>query len=138
MNDYIRYVLFELQNSLGLVMLAGILAVAVLAFIYFIKKHGRERKFPWGKIVLSLIFAGYLLIVIYATLLRDQGTFIRVYNLHLFRAWREAWNKFSVMNWANVLLNVALFVPLGGLLPLLWQKCRKWYVNLPIGFGTSL
>lgn len=140
MNDYIRYVLFELQNSLGLVMLAGILAVAVLAFIYFIfkKKHGRERKFPWGKIVLSLIFAGYLLIVIYATLLRDQGTFIRVYNLHLFRAWREAWNNFSVLNWANVLLNVALFVPLGGLLPLLWKKSRKWYVTLSIGFGVSL
>lgn len=140
MNDYLRYILYELENSLGLVMLALILAIAVIAVIYLVfkKKHGKEKKFPWGKIVLSLIFAGYLLIVIYATLLRGQGTFIRVYNLHLFRAWREAWNKFSVMNWANVLLNVALFVPLGGLLPLLWQKCRKWYVTLPIGFGASL
>ena len=140
MNDFLRYVLFELTNSLGLVMLALILAIAVIAVIYLVfkKKHGKEKKFPWGKIVLSLILAGYLLIVIYATLLRGQGTFIRVYNLHLFRAWREAWNKFSVMNWANVLLNVALFVPLGGLLPLLWQKCRKWYVTLPIGFGASL
>lgn len=140
MNDFIRYVLFELQNSLGLVMLALILALAAIAIAYllFKKKAGTEKKFPWGKITLFLLFAGYLLIVIYATLLRDQGTFIRVYNLHLFRAWREAWNKFSVMNWANVLLNVALFVPLGGLLPLLWKKCRKWYVTLPIGFGLSL
>ena len=140
MNDYLRYILFELSNSLGLVMLAGILAIAAIAVIYIVfkKKHGKEKKFPWGKIVLSLILAGYLLIVIYATLLRGQGTFIRAYNLHLFRAWREAWNKFSVMNWANVLLNVALFVPLGGLLPLLWKKCRKWYVTLPIGFGLSL
>ena len=140
MNDFLRYVLFELQNSLGLVMLAGIMAVAVIGIVclLFKKKYGKEKKFPWGKIVLSLILAGYLLIVIYATLLRGQGTFIRVYNLHLFRAWREAWNKFSVMNWANVLLNVALFVPLGGLLPLLWKKCRKWYVTLPIGFGLSL
>ena len=128
MNDFIRYVLFELQNSLGLVMLALILALAAIAIAYllFKKKAGTEKKFPWGKITLFLLFAGYLLIVIYATLLRDQGTFIRVYNLHLFRAWREAWNNFSVLNWANVLLNVALFVPLGGLLPLLWKKCRKW------------
>ena len=140
MNNFLRYVLFELQNSLGLVILAGILSIAVIAVIYLMykKKHGKERKFPWGKIALYLILAGYLLIVIYATLLRGQGTFIRVYNLHLFRAWREAWNNFSVLNWANVLLNVALFVPLGGLLPLLWKKCRKWYVTLPIGFGTSL
>lgn len=140
MNDYLRYILYELENSLGLVMLALILAVAVIAVIYLVfkKKHGKEKKFPWGKIVLSLILAGYLLLVVYATLLRGHSTFIRVYNLHLFRAWWEAWNKFSVMNWANVLLNVALFVPLGGLLPLLWKKCRKWYVTLPIGFGLSL
>ena len=140
MNDYLRYVLYELENSLRLVMLAGILAITVITIVYLVfkKKHGKEKKFPWGKIALTLILAGYLLIVIYATLLRGQGTFIRVYNLHLFRAWREAWNNFSVLNWANVLLNVALFVPLGGLLPLLWKKCRKWYVTLPIGFGLSL
>ena len=140
MNDYLRYVLYELENSLRLVMLAGILAITVITIVYLVfkKEHGKEKKFPWGKIVLSLILAGYLMIVIYATLLRVQGTFIRVYNLHLFRAWREAWNNFSVLNWANVLLNVALFVPLGGLLPLLWKKCRKWYVTLPIGFGLSL
>ena len=140
MNDYLRYILYELENSLVLVMLAGILAIAVITIVYLVfkKKHGKEKKFPWGKIMLSLILAGYLLIVVYATLLRVQGTFIRVYNLHLFRAWREAWNNFSVLNWANVLLNVALFVPLGGLLPLLWKKCRKWYVTLPIGFGLSL
>ena len=140
MNDYLRYVLYELENSLVLVMLAGILAIAVITIVYLVfkKKHGKEKKFPWGKIMLSLILAGYLLIVVYATLLRGHSTFIRVYNLHLFRAWREAWNNFSVLNWANVLLNVALFVPLGGLLPLLWKKCRKWYVTLPIGFGLSL
>ena len=140
MNDYLRYILYELENSLGLVMLALILAVAVIAVIYLVfkKKHGKEKKFPWGKIVLSLILAGYLLIVVYATLLRGHSTFIRAHNLHRYRAWREAWNKFSVQNWVIVLLNVALFVPLGGLLPLLWKKCRKWYVTLPMGFSVSL
>ena len=61
MNDYIRYVLFELTNSLGLVIRALILAIAVIAVIYLVfkKKHGKEKKFPWGKIVLSLILAGY-------------------------------------------------------------------------------
>ena len=136
----VRYVLVELKNSLGLVMLALILAVAVIAVIYLVfkKKHGKEKQFPWGKIVLSLILAGYLLIVVYATLLRGHSTFIRAHNLHRYRAWREAWNKFSVQNWVIVLLNVALFVPLGGLLPLLWKKCRKWYVTLPMGFSVSL
>lgn len=30
-----------------------------------------------------------------------------------------------------------MFVPLGVLLPLLWKKCRKWYVTIPIGFAIS-
>ena len=49
MNDYLRYILFELQNSLGLVMLAGILAITVITIVYLVfkKKHGKEKKFPW-------------------------------------------------------------------------------------------
>lgn len=140
MPDFLKYVLYELKNSLGLVFLAGILALFVLAFAYFIhkRKYKGEKKFPWAKVFLWLVFLGYLIIVIYATMLRWSGFFHREWNLHLFRAWREAWNNFSAKNWANVLLNVTMFGPLGFLLPLLGKKFRKWYVTLPAGFGASL
>ena len=140
MPDFLKYVLYELKNSLGLVFLAGILALALLAVVYFVHRlrYKGEKKFPWAKVFLWLAFLGYLIIVIYATLLRWSGFFHREWNLHLFRAWREAWNNFSAKNWANVLLNVAMFVPLGFLLPLLGKPFRKWYVTLPISFGTSL
>ena len=140
MSEFLRYVLFELKNSFVLVLLGGILAVAGIAIAYFIHRHKYkgEEKFPWVKVLLWLAFFGYLLIVIYATMLRWSGFFHREWNLHLFRAWREAWNNFSVKNWANVLLNVAMFVPMGFLLPLLGKKLRKWYVTVPAGFGASL
>ena len=140
MPDFLKYVLYELKNSLGLVFLTGILALIVLAFAYFIhkRKYKGEKKFPWAKVFLWLVFLGYLVIVIYATMLRWSGFFHREWNLHLFRAWREAWNNFSAKNWANVLLNVAMFGPLGFLLPLLGKHFHKWYVTLPAGFGVSL
>lgn len=140
MSDFIRFVLYELNSILVLLLLAGILAAAVIAISYFIfkKKHKGEKKFPWGKIILSLILVGYLFIVISATILRKASIYRREYNFHLFRAWIEAWNNFSVKNWGNVLLNVAMFAPLGALLPLLCKKCRKWYVTIPVGFGASL
>lgn len=53
-------------------------------------------------------------------------------------AWREAWNQFSLQAWLNVLLNVALFVPLGIVLPLLARAFRKWYLMLAAGFGMTL
>lgn len=139
MNSFIQYVLYELRDSLGFVILAGVFGALAIgcANLVFRKKYKGERKFPWGKIFLTLILAGYLLFVLSVTILRKQSGFHREYNLHFFRAWREAWNNFSVKNWANVLLNVALFTPLGVLLPLIWRKCRKWYVTIPIGFATS-
>lgn len=140
MPEFLRYVLYELKNSLGLVFLSGIMALIVLGITYFIHKHKYkgQKKFPWAKILLWFIFIGYLIIVIYATMLRWSGFFHRKWNLHLFRAWREAWNNFSAKNWANVLLNVAMFGPLGFLLPLLGKNFRKWYITLPVGFATSL
>ena len=140
MSAFIQYVLSELRSIMILVVLAGILAASVIAVAYLIfkKKHNGEKKFPWRKIILYLFLVGYVFVVISATILRKTGGFRREYNFHLFRAWIEAWNNCSVKNWANVLLNVALFVPLGALLPLLWKKCKKWYITIPIGLGTSL
>ena len=139
MYEFLEYVLSELRTSLGLVCVAGMAALAVLAVIYAVhkKKFGGERKFPWGKAVLWVMFIGYCAIVLYATILRGTGGY-REWNLHLFRAWREAWNNFSAKNWANVLLNVAMFAPLGFLLPLLAKKLRKWYLCIPAGFAVSL
>lgn len=139
MYEFIAYVLSIFLDSLALVLIAGALfAVVVMAAFFFHKRkyHG-EKKFPWGKVVLWLACAGYVMIVLYATLMRMSG-FRMQYNLHLFKAWREAWNNYSIKNIANVLLNVAMFVPLGFLLPLLWKPCRKWYVAIPSGFGFSL
>ena len=140
MPEFLRYVLYELKNSAALVLLAGIMALFVLTIAFFIHKHKYkgQKKFPWVKVLLWLAFLGYLIIVIYATMLRWSGFFHREWNLHLFRAWREAWNNFSAKNWANVLLNVAMFGPLGVLLPLLGKHFRKWYVTLPAGFLASL
>ena len=136
MYEFIEYVLSELRTSLALVFLAGMAALIILGAVWLVfRKSG--RKFHWGKAVLWLAFVGYCAIVTYATILRGVGGY-REWNLHLFRAWREAWNNYSVKNWANVLLNVAMFVPLGSLLPLLGKKFRKWYLTIPAGFAVSL
>lgn len=139
MSEFLEYILWMLQNSLLLVLLVGIAASAVLGITYFIhkRKYKGKKKYPWGKVFLCLVFIGYLAVVLYATTFRASFGH-RAYNLHLFRAWREAWNNFSVKNWANVLLNIALFGPLGFLLPLMGWKFRKWYVTIPTGFAFSL
>ncbi len=139
MSEFMEFVFRQLRNSLVLVFLEGIAAAGVLAVIYLLhrRKYRGEKKFPWGKTICWLLLAGYGLILLYATLFRFFGGF-REINLHLFRAWREAWNNFSAKTWGNLLLNIALFVPLGVLLPLLGKPFRKWYLTIPAGLAVSL
>ena len=135
MFDFLRYVLWELKNSLLPVLLAGLLAAVGLA-VAARKCRRQGRKFPWAVALGWLALVLWLAVVLYATILRHAGGW-REYNLHLLRAWREAWNDFSFKSWANVLLNIALFCPLGFLLPLLWERSRRWYLAIPLGLALS-
>lgn len=138
MSEFLEFVLMKLQSGLVLVLLALMVAAAVVGMIHWLHKRRfkGERQFPWRRTLLWLLLLGYLVLVLYATLLRWHGGY-REWNLHLFRAWREAWNNFSAKSWANVLLNIAMFVPLGFLLPMMGRKFRRWYVTIPAGIGAS-
>jgi len=138
MNDFIRMCLYTLQRSLVPAMLAIVLAAAILAVAYGIHRHRHrgQQRFPWKRAVLWLAAAGYAAIVLYITLGRPSG--IRGLNLHIFRAWREAWNTFSVKGWLNLLLNVGMFIPIGMLLPLLWKRARTAWLGVGCGVAASL
>lgn len=137
MNEFAQFVLSKLQSSIVLILLAvPLLAVGILTVFVIYKK--KQKPFPWRKVLLWTLLSGYLLALVYVTLLRGMTMGYRSINLHLFRAWREAWNNYSVKNWLNVLLNVAMFIPFGFLLPLITPKLRKWYVSIGIGSCLSL
>lgn len=140
LNWFIELVLNELRQGIGQAIAVVGITLAVIAWAYFMhkRKYGGENPFPWKKTAGIVLFAGYLAVVNYATLMRGSWGGVGSMSLHLFRAWREAWNNFSVTAWLNILLNIAMFMPLGILLPLVWKRCRKWYRMLGAGFGLSL
>jgi glycopeptide antibiotics resistance protein len=139
MSEFLRYVFWMVRNSAVLALLIVLGAAAALGAAWLIHRriYKGQRKFPWRKVFLWLLFVIYLAVVFYVTNFRtSMGR--RQVNYHLFRAWREAWSNFSQHRWLNVLLNIAMFAPLGFLLPLLGKKFRKWYLTVPTGFGLSL
>ncbi len=137
MNDFAQFVLSKLQGSIVMILLViPLITVVILAAFLICRK--KQKAFPWKKTILWTLLFGYFVALIYLTLLRGGSAAFRDMNLHLFRAWREAWNNYSVRAWLNVLLNVAMFVPLGILLPLAFPKLRAWYRTIGIGFCLSL
>lgn len=139
MSDFANYVVSYLGRAIPVAVFA--LAMGALGLYYARKRHrrrhGAEVPFPWRKAILTLMLVGYLAVVMFVTVQRG-GFYSGGANFHLFRAWREAWNSFSERSWLNVLLNIGLFVPLGILLPLVWEKARKWYRMLGCGLLATL
>ncbi len=137
MHDFIGYLLTLLQRGMKLAVPAALLCALCLGGAWLLFRR-RGRPFPWGKAIVLILLVGWAALTAYATLMRGEGGMYREWNLQLFLAWREAWNRFTLQIWLNVLLNIALFVPLGLLLPLLAGVFRRWYAMLAAGFGTSL
>ena len=136
MNDFIQYILYLLQRGICFVVPAVLLCVLVLAAGWGISRK-KGCRFPWRRAIALLLLISWLGLTLFVTLFRGEPG-ARQWNFHLFLAWREAWNQFALRAWLNVLLNIALFVPLGILLPLLARVFRKWYAVLLAGFGFSL
>ena len=139
MSDFLNFVLSYLGRAIIIAVFALIPGVCLLlaAAKGHRRRHGPDVPFPWARWILILLLTGYLAVVMFVTV-RQGGFYNGRCNFHLFRAWREAWNSFSQRQWLNVLLNIAMFVPLGILVPLIWPKFQKWYRMLPAGFGVSL
>ncbi|MBO5324249.1 MAG: VanZ family protein [Oscillospiraceae bacterium] len=140
MNEFIKMVLNELRQGIVQGISVAIIAGAVIAYSYAKHKgkYNGEKPFPWRKTILIFLLAGYLAVLGYATLSRLGGMGASGFSFHPFRAWLEAWNNFSVTSWANVLLNIAMLIPFGILVPLLFQRCKKWNYMLLASLGLVL
>ena len=139
MHDFVSYLFYLLQRGMRFAVPAALICGLILAVCYAVCRR-QGRRFPWGKAVCAVLLVGWAVITVFVTLLRSEPNEFaaRQCNLQLFLAWREAYQRFTLQIWLNVLLNIALFVPLGFLLSLLAKPFRKWYAALGAGFGVSL
>ena len=127
-------------------LLAALAAAGIATGLCFllrrpIKAHWEQkhpgREFPGGRILLGVLTVIYLAVLCFVTLLGRAPGYSGYANFHLLRAFRDAWNHFPWQDWGNVLINIAMFVPLGLLLPLLSEKLRRWWSPLAAGVALS-
>lgn len=122
---------------------AGV-TIAVIVFIlltigFFIYKKilKGKKEFSFIQIVLIYIFICYIFALLKATLIgRPAGR--RVINPYLFSSYMEAWYQWSGDGLLQLILNIAMFVPLGVFIPLPSEKFRKLWKAALIGLCTTL
>ena len=114
MHDFVSYLFYLLQRGMRFAVPAALICGLILAVCYAVCRR-QGRRFPWGKAVCAVLLVGWAAVTAFVTLLRSEPNEFaaRQCNLQLFLAWREAYQRFTLQIWLNVLLNIALFVPLG-------------------------
>lgn len=121
-------------------MALGVIIITLFLIGYFLiykKIMKGTNKLNASKVGLWSIFIIYMVIVLGATI-GDRVSMYESVNLHLFSSYKDAYNSFSMIEWRNIILNILMFVPLGFMMPLLFEKCKKWYITYLIGFGVTV
>lgn len=138
MHDFISTVFSIFRQAIPPALIG--LAAGVVLLILLNRKHRRDgTHFPKGQAAAALLLTCYLSGLVAVTLMNRMESGFRIdVQLRPFLAFWEAWNQFTLKVWLNPLLNIAMFVPLGVLLPLAAKPFRRWYWMLAAGAGTSL
>ena len=92
------------------------------------------------KIALSGIFSAYIFLVLWVTLLGRTPT-DHIIELHPLASYRRALNApphLARIEIRNALLNIAMFIPLGIFLPIIWHGLQKFYLALPVAFFAAM
>ena len=136
MHDFIGTIFHVFRRAIPFA-LAG-LAVGAALLIVLARKGRRDGKpLSVGRAAAVLLLLCYLGGLTAITLMDRTGNGMQIYQPFPFLAFWEAWNSFTLQVWLNPLLNIAMFVPLGLLLPLAAKPFRRWYRMLAAGVGTS-
>lgn len=135
MHSFISYICYAFSEAVLPALIGAALGAAILIALWVKRRReGMTFFLPQGAaIVLLFCYLGGLTAI--TVLHRTAGA--SWVQTHLFRAFWEAWNSFTLQIWLNPLLNIAMFVPLGVLLPLAAKPFRRWYWTLAAGAGGS-
>jgi len=134
--------LFKRYAVLGIVVAAVLCLLWLFAYQVVYKKLCKGKKtVPLWKQAMWVVFICYLTVIAGAVFLDRGGHGYaqrQVLNAVPFTLFREAWHSFGAVVWRNFILNIAAFIPLGILLPLLSEKLRRLWKTVGIGCAFTL
>lgn len=113
------------QNALLGIGAALIIAVIVLcAYWLYRKERPSTQRIGRKNALVTVLLLCYVCAVVALTLWNRHSNVEGAINLALFSSYKEAWYAFSTRDFQYIYFNIAMFIPLGILLPLLHTRFR--------------
>lgn len=137
MYDFIKTIFYDFQQAIPFAVIGLVIGIVILVTLNWNRRRNGKifSRAQSAAILLLLCYLGGLVAITFMNRMDGMRTGFQLYPLLAF--W-EAWNSFTLQTWLNPLLNIAMFIPLGVLLPLATKTFRRWYWTLMMGAGISL
>lgn len=116
---------------------ASIALVILLVYIIYKKVFRGKKSITKTQGVVALLLSCWLLLVLALTIASRGANYTGRFNIDFFSGYINAWNKWSFSELQLILFNMLMFVPLGFLLPLLWQKAERFKVIFLVSVSTT-
>lgn len=138
----LKSVFYMVMDGIPLLLIAAVLMLSVYAAGYLLIYRGLmkgTKRLKFSKVMWILLLVGYLGVLALVTVLRpgEGGWHMRkIYPL--FYSYKSAWLSFNTLEWRNLILNIAMFVPFGFLLPMAFGFFGTFWKTYLAGFLVTL
>lgn len=107
-------------------------------YMVYKKVFNDQRSMSKTQGITLFLLCCWLLLVLALTTLSRGGNFTGSFNIDLFSAYANAWNKWSISELQLIIFNMLMFTPLGFLLPLFWKKAEKFKITFFVSIGLTI
>lgn len=131
----IEFLLIARSAIISAGIVVSLICLFYFIYIFYHQKKGNKINIQIRRLILLLVFIGYVVVVIFATLMNRSGSSSAMQvNFQLFSFYRKAINSVDIYDWNIIFLNILMFIPLGILLPVCFKKFRSWWKVYLTGF----
>lgn len=138
----LKSVFYMVMDGIPLLLIAAVLMLSVYAAGYLLIYRGLmkgTKRLKFSKVLWILLLVGYLGVLALVTVLRPgEGGWHTRKIYPLFYSYKSAWLSFNTLEWRNLILNIAMFVPFGFLLPMAFGFFRTFWKTYLAGFIVTL
>lgn len=138
----LKSIFFRLLDGIPLLLIAAALILSVYAAGYLLiyrRLMKGTKRLKFSRVLWVLLLISYLGVLALVTVLRPGESAWYAGRIYpLFYSYKSAWISFNGMEWRNLILNIAMFVPFGFLLPMAFAFFRTFWKTYLTGFVVTL
>lgn len=122
--------IYTLFNEFPLVFLSRVAISLLILFCLIFASYRlyKCRKFDKYQFTSSIILSLYLVLMLYLTVLGRYSHDEYRSQIMIFGSYQNLFTNFDFMNFAMIILNIAMFIPVGFVLPIVLKNCRHKYM----------